>query len=330
MAVRVAVVGAGAWGTALAGVAARAGCAVRLWARDRQQASDMAAARENARYLPGVGIPAGVTVDSDIGALGDADLVLLAVPAQALRSAAMTLQPVLRPGIPVVVCAKGVERGTGAWLSDVVAESLPAHVPAILSGPSFATDVAAGLPTAVTAAARDEDGAAFLATSLGSPTFRVYRTTDVRGVEIGGATKNVLAIASGIVAGRNLGASAHAALVARSFAELVRFGRAYGASPETLIGLSGLGDLVLTCNTAQSRNFSLGLRIGRGEDVAAAMGGKLAEGAFTAAVLIELAEARSVDMPIAAGVDAILAGRIGVEEAIDGLLRRPQKAEVPV
>jgi glycerol-3-phosphate dehydrogenase (NAD(P)+) len=267
-------------------------------------------------------------VAADLHGAAAASLVLLTVPAQALRDAARGLARVLRSGVPVIACAKGIERATGMWMTDVVAACLPACPAAILSGPSFALDVARDLPTAVTLAAADAGLAASLAAALGTSTFRVYHTDDVRGVEIGGATKNVLAIASGIVAGRGLGASAGAALVARSFAELGRFGLACGARQETLTGLSGLGDLVLTCNGPQSRNFALGHALGRGEPVAAALvRAGLAEGAFTAAILVALARARAVEMPIAASVNAILCGKINVDAAIGALLARPQKAE---
>jgi glycerol-3-phosphate dehydrogenase (NAD(P)+) len=225
-----------------------------------------------------------------------------------------------------VACAKGIERGSGKFVTEIIAELIPQALTAILSGPSFASDVAKGLPAAVTLASADETLAAELAEALSSPTFRVYHSTDVRGVEIGGAAKNVLAIAGGIVAGRNLGASAQAALITRGFAELARFGRAYGAKPDTLMGLSGLGDLILTGSTPQSRNFTLGFAIGRGEKPAVS-DGPLAEGAFTAPVLVELARKKGVDMPIAETVDALLAGRVGIDEAIALLLARPLKAE---
>jgi glycerol-3-phosphate dehydrogenase (NAD(P)+) len=212
-------------------------------------------------------------------------------------------------------------------MTEVIAEAAPAAQPAILSGPSFAEDVARGLPTAVTLAARERRTAEALARALGSASFRPYHTTDVRGVEIGGAAKNVLAIAAGIVAGRGLGASAAAALTTRGFAELMRFGKAYGAKSETLTGLSGLGDLILTCSSAQSRNFSLGVAIGKGETPAAGGGDKLAEGAFTASVLIDMAIAKHVDMPVAAAVAAVLDGTLSVDGAIEALLTRPLKAE---
>ena len=228
----------------------------------------------------------------------------------------------------MIACAKGIERGTHKFMTEVIAECAPAALPAILSGPSFAEEVARGLPTAVTLAARDESLAAALARALGSATFRPYHSTDVRGVEIGGAAKNVLAIAAGIVAGRGLGASAAAALTTRGFAELFRFGRALGARPETLTGLSGLGDLILTCSSAQSRNFSLGIALGQGRTPAQASAtAGLAEGAFTAAALVEMAVEAGIEMPIATAVAAIWTARCGVDEAIENLLTRPFRAE---
>jgi glycerol-3-phosphate dehydrogenase (NAD(P)+) len=268
----------------------------------------------------------------------EGDAVLIAVPAQALRGTVSGLAGAIAAGTPVVACAKGIERTTRRFMTEIIAECLPEAIPAILSGPSFAVDVARGLPTAVTLAAADETVAQMLTRSLGSAAFRPYHSTDVRGVEIGGAAKNVLAIAAGIVAGRKLGASAVAALTTRGFAELMRFGRAYGAQPETLTGLSGLGDLILTCTSPQSRNFSLGLALGQGHDLdtpslpSPASGGKgggghLAEGAFTAAVLVDMARARAVEMPIAAAVAAVLDGALAIDAAIEALLTRPLRAE---
>jgi glycerol-3-phosphate dehydrogenase (NAD(P)+) len=228
----------------------------------------------------------------------------------------------------VVAGAKVIERGTGRFMTQIIAECLPASIPAILSGPSFAGDVARGLPTAVTLAAPDEATARLLAHSLGSATFRPYHSTDVRGVEIGGAAKNVLAIAAGIVAGRKLGASAAAALTTRGFAELVRFGRAHGARTETLTGLSGLGDLILTCSSVQSRNFWLGRMLGEGRTLdEVGRAGQLAEGVFTASVLVEMARAKEVETPIAAAVAAVLDGTLGIDAAIEALLTRPFRAE---
>jgi glycerol-3-phosphate dehydrogenase (NAD(P)+) len=323
----IAVLGAGAWGTALANVAARGGARVSLWARDSAAVTALAVSRES-RRLPGFRLDDRVVPTSSMPEAITADAVLLAVPAQESRGVA-TLATAVRAGTPVLACAKGIERGTHKFMTEVIAECLPQAVPAILSGPGFAEDVARGLPTAVTLAAQDETMAQALARALSSPTFRPYHSTDVRGVEIGGAAKNVLAIAAGIVGGRKLGTSALAALTTRGFAELARFGRAFGARTETLTGLSGLGDLILTCLSPQSRNFSLGLALGQGRTVEEAhRDGKLAEGMFTASVLVEMAKERGVEMPIASAVAAMLDGRMSVDAAIESLLTRPLRAEV--
>ena len=322
----VSILGAGAWGTALANVAARVGAATHLWGRDGSVLERIAQARENPR-LPGVRLEPAVRIEADLAAAATADLLLAVVPAQATRDLARRLVGLVRPGTPIVLCSKGIERGTGRFMNEFLADVLPCNPAAVLSGPSFAADVSRGLPTAVTLAASNEALARDIATALSLPTFRLYHTSDVKGVEIGGAAKNVLAIACGIAAGRGLGASAGAALVARGFAELTRFGRSYGARAETLMGLSGLGDLVLTCGSTQSRNFSFGHAIGAGESAATAAHGQLAEGAFTASVLVDLARARGVEMPIAQSVEAIVAGRIGVDAAVEALLARPSKAE---
>jgi len=322
----VAVIGAGAWGTALANAAARAGRDVSLHPRDDAARAAIAKTRESPR-LPGVALEDRVRVASGPAEVLAADIVLIVTPAQHLREAVTALAPHLRDGTPVVACAKGIERGSHAFMTEVIAAAAPSATPAILSGPSFADDVARGLPTAVTLASSDEGTAARLVQALGSATFRPYHTTDVRGVEIGGAAKNVLAIAAGIVAGKRLGASALAALTTRGFAELMRFGRAHGARTETLAGLSGLGDLILSCSSPQSRNFSFGLALGEGKNLEEAGGGKLAEGVFTASVLLELACAAQIDMPITEAVAAILAGRLGLDDAINGLLARPFKSE---
>ena len=321
------VIGGGAWGTALANAAAVAGRDVVLWMRDAAQGERMQTTRINARYLPGVRLHDRVTATAAPDALRRAGAIFLVTPAQTARGTVERFSSALAPGAPLVVCAKGIEQGTGRFLTDVVMAVRPDAPVAVLSGPSFAGDVARGLPTAVTLAARDAPLAAALAAALSGPTFRVYHGTDVRGVEIGGAAKNVLAIACGIVQGRGLGESAKAALIARGFAELMRFARAYGGSPETLMGLSGLGDLVLTCGSAQSRNFAFGERLGRGAPVAAASGGKLAEGAFTASVLVDLARAKNVDMPIAEAVGAVVAGGLTIDGAIEALMTRPLRAE---
>jgi len=319
----VAVIGAGAWGTALAGVAGRAGRDVVLYARGANNASEIRSTRTNPR-LPGMRLDARIEVTGDIAVAARANIILIATPAQQLREAAAALAPHLANATPVVACAKGIEHGTHRFMTEVIAEVAPSAVPAILSGPSFAGDVARGLPTAVTLAAKDDTLASTLVRALGSSTFRPYHTTDIRGVEIGGAAKNVLAIAAGIVEGRKLGASALAALTTRGFSELSRLGRACGARAETLAGLSGLGDLILTCSSPQSRNFALGIALGRGEQPAR---DKLAEGAFTAPVLVELAASQNVDMPVSQAVAAILSGRVTIDAAIESLLTRPFKAE---
>ncbi len=319
----IAVLGAGAWGSALANVAVRADRKVTLWLRNPDKAAQLARTRES-EYLPGIKLDARIAVTSNIADAAQADAILLVVPAQTTREVASTLKPHLAAGIPVVVCAKGIERGTRKFMTEVISESLPAAVPAILSGPSFAAEVARGLPAAVTLAAHNDSLAAALAEALGSLMFRPYQSTDVRGVEIGGATKNVLAIAAGIVAGRGLGASAAAALTTRGFAELVRLGKAYGAKPETLFGLSGLGDLILTCSSTQSRNYSLGVALGKGMSPEKAHAeAKLAEGAYTALVIHEMAQASKIDMPVCSAVAAVVEGQVSIDQAIESLLMRP-------
>jgi glycerol-3-phosphate dehydrogenase (NAD(P)+) len=318
--------GGGAWGTALAQTIARAGRKVTLWEFHAESADHLIGKRES-RFLPGVRLDDSITVTRELADAAKADAILLVVPAQAMRAACKGLAQFLSKKTPVITCAKGIEHGTQKFMTQVIAECAPKAIPAILSGPSFAADVARGLPTAITLAAKDGKLASKLAQAIGSATFRPYHATDVRGVEVGGATKNVLAIASGIVAGRGLGASAQAALITRGFAELVRFGKAHGAKPETLTGLSGLGDLVLTCSSPQSRNYSFGVALGKGERPADAAHGKLAEGAFTAPVLLEMARKKKVDMPISAAVAAVLAGKMTVHKAIESLLTRPFKAE---
>jgi glycerol-3-phosphate dehydrogenase (NAD(P)+) len=325
---RISVLGAGAWGTALANALARPHRSVKLYDLDRTVIDEIARQGTNATRLPGVKVLPDVTPTASLADAADAETLLLVVPAQALRALAGDLAPLVRGRAPLVACAKGIERGTGKFVTQILAETVPNCRPAILSGPSFAADVARGLPTAVTLAAAEEPLALDLAEALRSPTFRIYHSTDVRGVEIGGAAKNVLAIAAGIVVGRRLGPSAQAALMTRGFGELIRFGRAYGAKAETLTGLSGLGDLILTSTSPQSRNYSFGVALGAGKSSSEAGAGKLAEGAFTASVLVEMARAKQVDMPIAEAVDDVLAGRVGIDDAIARLLSRPMGAEV--
>ena len=319
------VAGAGAWGLALANAAAAAGRKVVVWGRDAAAIGDLKATRLSP-HLPGVTLAPTATVSADIGALADCEAILIAAPAQATRDVATRLAGALGPR-PSIACAKGVERGSQKFMTDILAEAAPGWGQAILSGPSFAADVAGGLPTALTLASADEALARALCQALRGPNLRLYHSTDVRGVEIGGAAKNVLAIGCGVASGLGLGASAGAALIARGFAELRRFAAAYGARPNTLMGLSGLGDLVLTCSTAQSRNFAFGLALGRGASVAEASAGKLVEGALSAAALMQMARAREVDMPISATVASLLDGSIDLTGAVAALLARPLKGE---
>jgi glycerol-3-phosphate dehydrogenase (NAD(P)+) len=323
---RIAVLGGGAWGTALALTCARAGRDVVLWEHEADNAASLAQKRES-RFLPGVRLTETIKVTRELGETVGSEAILIVVPAQAMRSVITSLAPSLSKNTPLIACAKGIERGTHKFMTEIIAECASHSLPAILSGPSFAADVARGLPTAVTIAASDGKIALELAHALNAGTFRPYHSTDVRGVELGGATKNVLAIAAGIVTGKSLGASALAALTTRGFAELVRFGKACGAKTETMMGLSGLGDLILTCGTPQSRNFSCGVALGKGEKPDTAAHGKLAEGIFTAPVLLEMARAKNVEMPIAGAVATVLSGKTSVDDAIESLLTRPLKSE---
>src|SRR5262245_21567235 len=323
---RIAVLGGGAWGTALALTCVRAGRNVVLWEYDRDNVASLEKTRES-RFLPGVRVDEAIRVTRDLEQTARSDAILVVVPAQAVRSVVSCLASSVAKHTPLIVCAKGIEHGTHKFMTEIIAECAPNLVPAILSGPSFAADVARGLPTAVTIAAADGKIALELTHALNAGTFRPYHSTDVRSVELGGATKNVLAIAAGIVTGKGLGASASAALTTRGFAELVRFGTAYGAKTETLMGLSGLGDLILTCGTPQSRNFSCGVALGKGEKPDTAAHGRLAEGIFTAPVLLEMARAKNIEMPIAGAVAAVLSGKMSVEQAIESLLTRPLRSE---
>lgn len=321
----IAVLGGGAWGTALAITAARAGHDVRLWARDAETIAAINERRENPRYLPGIRIDAPVTATTDmVEAFGDAETIILSVPAQKLRGALEDTRHAIPTGATLVLSAKGIEVASGKFLSAVAAEILPANYIASLSGPSFATDVAKGLPTAVVVAAPDGERAADIAADLSSPTFRCYSTDDLAGVEAGGALKNVLAIGAGAVAGAGLGASAHAALVTRGFVELRRIASAFGARPETLMGLSGLGDLVLTCGSTQSRNFAYGLALGRGQPLDNL---PLAEGVATCSIAARLVKQRGIDAPITEAIDLLLRGEATVREAVTMLMTRPLRSE---
>jgi glycerol-3-phosphate dehydrogenase (NAD(P)+) len=323
------VIGGGAWGTALAQVAASAGQTVTLWALESEVVDSIANIAENTAFLPGVRLSPSITCTSDMSAMASVNAVLAVVPAQFMRATLSKLAPVLPVGTPVVLCSKGIEQGTLKMMTDVLAETLPHCVGAVLSGPSFAKDVAIGLPTAVTLACEDPILGAQLVDMIGIATFRPYLANDLIGAEIGGAVKNVLAIACGMAEGRGLGESARAALITRGFTEMTRLGVALGGNAKTLAGLCGLGDLVLTCSSKSSRNFSLGVALGQGQSLEDALSGKrsVAEGAATAPALLALAQSKGVSMPICEGVAAILAGRVAVAHAIEALLSRPFKAE---
>jgi glycerol-3-phosphate dehydrogenase (NAD(P)+) len=315
----VGVIGAGAWGTALALAAAQAGRRVTLWARESEVVEQISAAGENRMFLPGVTLPKTIAATGDLAEAASADALLVVVPAQHLRASVAGLGK----GKPLVLCAKGIEKTTGKLLTEVLADTAPDCEPAILSGPSFAVDVARGLPTAVTVAARRMEIALRLQATLGHATFRPYASDDPVGVALGGAAKNVYAIACGIVDGLGLGESARAALIARSFAELARLGQALGARADTLMGLSGLGDLVLTATSTTSRNFSYGRAIGQGRAAAHA----LAEGVDTAPALVKRARAQGVELPVAEAVAAVLDGSVPLGEAVLRLMSRPLKPE---
>jgi glycerol-3-phosphate dehydrogenase (NAD(P)+) len=325
----VGVIGGGAWGTALAQALQVAGRSARLWAREAEVVDEINARHANTPFLEGVALDAGLRATGDLADIAAQDLVLMVAPAQHVRTVAGELSRHLPQGKPVVVCAKGLEQATGKLLSQVLAEALSGATLAVLSGPSFAAEVARGLPAALTLAAADESLGQSLATALGGRHLRIYWSGDLVGVQLGGAVKNVLAIAAGIVEGRGLGASAHAALVTRGFAELRRFGDALGAKPDTLMGLSGLGDLLLTCGSPQSRNMSLGRALGQGQMLAAVLGSRrsVAEGVYTAAAVTKVAAEKGIDMPICRAVHAIVQGQITVDAAIEALLSRPQRAE---
>jgi glycerol-3-phosphate dehydrogenase (NAD(P)+) len=323
------VIGGGAWGTALAQVCARAGLATTLWAREADVVASVNSAHENGAFLPGIALDPAIRATADLADLAGSDLILAVTPAQHLRSALSAFAPHVREGLPILLCAKGIEQGTLKLMTEVLDETIPQAAPAVLSGPSFAGEVARGLPTAVTLACPDEGCARDLAELIATPTFRPYFATDMIGAEAGGAVKNVLAIACGIVEGRGLGRSAHAALITRGFAELTRLAVALGGQPETLAGLCGLGDLVLTCSSPQSRNMSVGLALGGGQTLEQALAGKLsvAEGVASAPAVRELAAKLGVDVPICEAVAAILAGEAGVDDAIRRLLSRPLREE---
>ncbi|NVK34111.1 MAG: NAD(P)-dependent glycerol-3-phosphate dehydrogenase [Rhodobacteraceae bacterium] len=326
---RIAVIGGGAWGTALALTAARAGRSTTLWARDPSAVAEMRSKRQNSKYLPNITFDEEFEVTDRLGDCLTADAILLATPAQTTREALQALSATGALKMPIALCAKGIDRTSGKMLSEILQEAAPDAETAVLSGPGFADDVAKGLPTAVTIAAQTAPTAEQLCQALAAPAFRPYASTDVVGAQIGGALKNVLAIACGAVVGRKLGASAQAALTTRGFAELSRLGSALGAAQETLTGLSCLGDLVLTCSSTQSRNFSFGLELGKGRVASdlAKEGGKLAEGAYTARVAVKLAQNHNIDLPICQVVSQMVEDDLSIEKAIIALMSRPLRPE---
>ena len=323
------VIGGGAWGTALAQTLRLAGRDVVLWAREAETVADINARHVNRTFLPGVALDPDLKASAVLKELSTADVLVMVAPAQHVRSICKLLKPHLKPNHPVVLCAKGLEQASGQMMSDIIETELPEATLAVLSGPSFAADVARGMPAALTLACRNEQLGRQLAERIGYKHFRLYWSNDITGVELGGAIKNVLAIAAGIVDGKGLGASAHAALVTRGFAELRRCGAALGAKPETMMGLSGLGDLILTCGSPQSRNMSLGRALGQGRKLDEILGERVAvtEGVHTAAAVVKRARELHIEMPISEAVNAILEGRASVDDAISALMQRPFKAE---
>jgi glycerol-3-phosphate dehydrogenase (NAD(P)+) len=306
-----------------------AGRETLIWAREVEVVGELNDRHTNSLFLPGVVLDPGLRATGRLADIAALDVILMVAPAQHVRAVGLALQPHLADGKPLVLCAKGLEQSSGKLLGEVVSEAMPRARLAVLSGPSFASDVALGRPAALTLACAEEQLGTQLVDALGYRQFRLYRSSDVVGTQLGGAVKNVLAIAAGIVEGKALGASAHAALVTRGFAELRRFGGVLGARPETLMGLSGLGDLLLTCGSPQSRNMSLGRALGQGQLLDAILGGRrsVAEGVFTAAAVAKVAAERGIDMPISQAVHSIVAGKLTVDAAIEELLSRPFKAE---
>ena len=327
---RIGVVGGGAWGTALAHSLCISGHDVRLWAYEAETIREIQDHKTNRAYLPGVELHKSLKATGKLDDLSDSGLLLLVPPAQHLRRIASQLQGINSTSLPVLICAKGIEQSTGKMLGDVLREEMPKASVGVLSGPSFAAEVARGLPAAVTVACAEESLGKQLAKTLGSKRLRIYWSNDLKGVQLGGAIKNVLAIAAGIVDGKELGANAHAALVTRGFAEMRRIGAAIGARAETLSGLSGLGDLLLTCGSVQSRNMSLGRALGEGQSLDEILGERKAitEGVYTAQAIVEISARHGIEVPISASVKGIVEDRLTVDEAIDGLMARPLRSEI--
>lgn len=329
---KIGVAGAGAWGTALAATARRAGREVVIWAHEADVVETINKTHENSQFLPGVKLDKNIRATTAIGEITDCDAVLLVMPAQFMRAATTDMAADWRAGVPAVICAKGIEQKSGALLSEICAQTLPGVPLAVLSGPTFAIEVAHGLPTAVTLACKDSGQGLALAGAIGTSTFRAYRSSDIIGVELGGAIKNVLAIGCGIIEGRGLGDNARAALITRGLAEIARLATAKGADPATIVGLSGVGDLTLTCNAMQSRNFSLGVALGAGRFLREILAERasVTEGVFTASSAVRLAKTLNVDAPLCTAMDQILNHHADIDATIKGLLARPVGEEDPL
>jgi glycerol-3-phosphate dehydrogenase (NAD(P)+) len=326
---QVGVIGAGAWGTALAQAATFAGRSVLIQAREAEVVDSINTAHENGLYLKGVELSPKVRATGDLGDLAHCELILAVPPAQHMRTTLKAFAPYARPGVPIVLCSKGVERGTDALMTEVLSDVLPEATAAVLAGPNFAREVAEGKPSAVTIACADEAAGARIAATIAGPSFRPYLSPDLIGAEAGGAIKNVIAIACGIAEGKGLGRNAHAALITRGFAEMSRLAMALGARFETMSGLCGMGDLVLTCSSPQSRNMSVGLAMGQGMTLAQALEGKVsvAEGVESAPAVVELGRRVGIELPLCNAVHAVLTGKIDVDTAVGMLMSRPLKVE---
>lgn len=326
---KISVLGAGAWGTALANILANNGKNVVLWVREKELINDILVKRKNTLFLPEIVLSENIVPTNDLNEIVRSEAVLMVIPAQYLRSICRSLRPIWPAGLPAIICAKGIEQGSGALLSEILTEELPQAEIAILSGPTFAEEAANNKPTALTLACKNEELGKKLVATLGTKTFRPYYSSDLIGVQIGGAVKNVMAIAAGIVAGKKAGDNARAALITRGLAEISRLAVAMGGQAQTLTGLSGLGDLVLTANSTQSRNFSVGLELGKGHPLDEILAGKntVAEGVFTAQAVLERAAKVGIEMPICEGLMKIIHNEISVDAAIQLLMTRPFKSE---
>jgi glycerol-3-phosphate dehydrogenase (NAD(P)+) len=326
---KIGIVGGGAWGTALGQAVIKSGRDALLWAYESDTVQEINETHTNT-YLPDISLNPSMQATGELAEIASCDAILMVAPAQHTRTIAGQLAKDLPEGRPVIMCSKGIEQTTRKLMSQVLSEALPQAVPAILSGPSFAAEVAHGLPAALTLACENEEMGEALALALGHATFRPYWSGDLIGAQIGGAMKNVLAIAAGIVRGKKLGSNAHAAITTRGYGEMVRFGTALGAQAVTLTGLSGLGDLILTCGSPQSRNMSLGIALGEGKTLDDVLGARksVSEGVYTASAVVEIAEVSGLDLPICAAVQSVVSGEATVDQAIEELLARPLRAEL--